>query len=77
MNLTEAQGRLARWRLRLAEFTFKVEYSPGDTHHAADVMSCLPLREKPAPPADPIYVDIPVDLVTENRSPQPLALEEN
>jgi hypothetical protein len=37
----------------------------------------LPLREKPEPPADPIDVDIPVDLFTENRSPQPLALEEN
>jgi hypothetical protein len=68
---------LARWRLRLAEFTFKVEYSQGATFHAADVMSRLPLREKPEPPADPIDVDIPVDLVTENRCPQPLALEEN
>jgi hypothetical protein len=29
MNLAEAQGRLARWRLRLTEFTFKVEYSRG------------------------------------------------
>jgi hypothetical protein len=37
----------------------------------------LPLREKPEPPADPIDVDIPVDLVTENCSPQPLAPEEN
>ena len=25
MNLADAQGRLARWRLRLAEFTFNVE----------------------------------------------------
>jgi hypothetical protein len=25
MNLSDAQGLLARWRLRLAEFTFKVE----------------------------------------------------
>jgi hypothetical protein len=77
MNLAEAQGHLARWELRLAEFTFNVEYSPGATHHAADVMSRLSLREKPEPPADPIDVDIPVDRVTENRSPQLLALEEN
>jgi hypothetical protein len=40
-------------------------------------MSRLPLREKPAPQADPIYVDVPVDLVTDNRSQQPLSLEEN
>jgi hypothetical protein len=40
-------------------------------------MSRLPLREKRELPADPIDVDIPVDLVTENRPPQPLALEEN
>jgi hypothetical protein len=40
-------------------------------------MSRLPLREKPEPPADPIDVDIPVDLVTENFSPQLLTLEEN
>jgi RNase H-like domain found in reverse transcriptase/Integrase zinc binding domain len=77
MNFAEAQGRLARWRLRLAEFTFKVEYSLWATHHAADVMSRLPLRENPEPPADPIDVDIPVDLVTENCSPQALALAEN
>jgi hypothetical protein len=34
-------------------------------------MSRLPLRDNLEPPADPIDVDIPVDLVTENRSPQP------
>jgi hypothetical protein len=28
-NLAEEHGRLARWRLQLAELTFKVEYSQG------------------------------------------------
>jgi hypothetical protein len=42
MNLSDAQGRLARWRLRLAEFDFKVEYNPGSAQHAADALSRLP-----------------------------------
>ena len=69
MNLAEAQGRLARWRLRLSEFSFKVEYSPGATHHAADTMSRLP---KQAVPDDPIDVDIPVDSVSINYLSDPL-----
>jgi hypothetical protein len=60
MNLAEAQGRLFRWRLRLSEFTFKVEYSPGAIHHAADTMSRLPGT---GAPSETIDVDIPVDLV--------------
>ena len=57
MNLSDAQGRLARWRLRLAEFTFKVEYHPGIAHHAADAMSRIPHQ---AVPSEPIEEDIPV-----------------
>jgi RNase H-like domain found in reverse transcriptase/Reverse transcriptase (RNA-dependent DNA polymerase)/Integrase zinc binding domain/Integrase core domain/Chromo (CHRromatin Organisation MOdifier) domain len=72
MNLAEAQGRLARWRLRLSEFTFKVEYSPGATHHAADVLSRLP---SPGIAAGPIDVDIPVALVDSDELTRPLALE--
>jgi hypothetical protein len=41
MNLADAQDCLARWRLRLAELDFRVEYSPGATHHAADGNSRL------------------------------------
>jgi transposase InsO family protein len=74
MNLAEAQGRLARWRLRLAEFNFKVEYSPGATHHAADVLSRLP---SPGVPDVPIDVDIPVTLVHLDDPSRPLALEPN
>jgi hypothetical protein len=57
MNLSDAQGRLARWRLRLSEFTFKVEYHPGAAHHAADALSRLPHQ---AIPPDPIEEEIPV-----------------
>jgi RNase H-like domain found in reverse transcriptase len=61
MNLSDAQGRLARWRLRLAEFTFNVEYHPGIAHHAADAMSRLPHQ---AIPAEPIEDYIPVCATT-------------
>jgi RNase H-like domain found in reverse transcriptase len=50
MNLSDAQGHLARWRLRLAEFTVKVEYHPGIAHHAADAMSRLPHQSIPSEP---------------------------
>jgi hypothetical protein len=57
MNLSDAQGRLARWRLCLAEFYFKVEYNPGSAHHAADALSRLPHHPVPAQPID---LEIPV-----------------
>jgi hypothetical protein len=55
MNLSDAQGRLARWRLRLAEFDFKVEYNPGSAHHTADALSRLPYQSVPAQPID-LYI---------------------
>jgi hypothetical protein len=57
MKLSDAQGRLARWRLHLAEFTFKVEYHPGIAHHAADAMSRIPHQ---AVAAEHIEEDIPI-----------------
>ena len=77
MNLSDAQGRLARWRLRLAEFTFKVEYHPGIAHHAADAMSRLPHQ---AIPSEPIEEDIPVCATTAPSTALenfPTALEED
>jgi hypothetical protein len=74
MNLAEAQGRLARWRLRPSEFAFKVEYSPGTTHHAADVLSRLPSK---GVSQSPIEVDIPVAVVELKDPSRPLALEAN
>jgi hypothetical protein len=57
LSLADAQGRLARWRLRLLEFDFKVQYSPGKAHFAADTLSRLE-------PADP-EVSCPRTLVDE------------
>jgi len=39
LHMNEAHGRLARWRLRLAEFDDVVHTRPGASHHAADTMS--------------------------------------
>jgi hypothetical protein len=64
MNLSDAQGRLARWRLRLAEFDFKVEYNPGSAHHAADALSRMPHQPVPAQPID---LEIPVFALDEAR----------
>jgi hypothetical protein len=76
MNLSDAQGRLARWRLRLAEFTFKVEYHPDVAYHTAYAMSRLPHQ---AVPSDPIEEEIPVCAVAHEESQEPefpTALEE-
>ena len=42
MNLANASGRLARWRLRLQEFDFEVVHRAGSVHMAPDAMSRLP-----------------------------------
>jgi hypothetical protein len=60
LNLSDAQGRLARWRLRLFQFDFEVQYSPGKQHHAADTLSRLkPSDPKVASPTDPVDTEIP------------------
>jgi hypothetical protein len=71
MNLSDALRRLARWRLQLAEFIFKVKYHPGAAHYAADAMSRLPHQPVPR---DPTEDYIPVCAVVLDH---PSALEEN
>jgi RNase H-like domain found in reverse transcriptase len=60
LNLSDAQGRLARWPLRLLEFDYEVQYRPGALHHGADMMSRL-RSEDPAiaEPTDEIDTDVP------------------
>ena len=60
LNLSDAQGRLARWRLRLLEFDYEVQYHPGALHHGADTMSRL-RSEDPvvAEPTDEIDTEFP------------------
>lgn len=41
LSMDSSQGRLARWRLRLAEFKYKVCTRAGREHHCADIMSRL------------------------------------
>jgi RNase H-like domain found in reverse transcriptase/Reverse transcriptase (RNA-dependent DNA polymerase)/Integrase zinc binding domain/Integrase core domain/Chromo (CHRromatin Organisation MOdifier) domain/Retroviral aspartyl protease len=69
LNLSDAQGRLARWRLRLAEFDFTVEYRPGATNHAADVMSRLKPSEDP--PEESVDTEIPVFTLAMNMAQEP------
>jgi RNase H-like domain found in reverse transcriptase len=58
LNLAEAQGRLARRRLRLLEFDFEVQYAPGKEHHGADTLSRLR-------PSDPSLAEPPTAVNTE------------
>jgi len=39
LHMHGAHGRLARWRLRLAEFDYVVQTRRGASHHAVDTMS--------------------------------------
>jgi hypothetical protein len=41
LNLSDAQGLLARWRLRLFEFDYEVQYHPGALNYGADMISRL------------------------------------
>jgi hypothetical protein len=60
LNLSDAQGRLARWLLLLLEFDYEVQYHPGALHHGADMMSRL-RSEDPAiaEPTDEIDTEVP------------------
>ena len=46
LDATDVSGRLARWRLRLSEFTFRVEYRKGSQNAVADAMSRLLTSER-------------------------------
>jgi RNase H-like domain found in reverse transcriptase len=58
LNFSDAQRRLTRWRLRLLEFYFEVQYATGKEHHGADTLSRLR-------PSDPSLVEPPTAVDTE------------
>jgi RNase H-like domain found in reverse transcriptase/Reverse transcriptase (RNA-dependent DNA polymerase) len=73
LNISDAQGRLARWRLRLLEFNFEVEYSPGKEHHGADTMSRLQTDPQIQPPFD---TEIPCFTVEDDEDPGLTSIED-
>jgi Integrase core domain/Integrase zinc binding domain/RNase H-like domain found in reverse transcriptase len=42
MSIAGDNPRLVRWRLRLAEFSFEIQYKPGKVNQAADALSRMP-----------------------------------
>jgi hypothetical protein len=79
LKLSDAHGRLTRWRLRLPEFDFEGEYSPGKEHHGADTMSRLPTSPQPEVnpdiPVPAIDTEIPCFSVTDEPAPILLTVE--
>ena len=39
LNISGDNGRLVRWRLRLSEFTFDIQFKPGRVNQVADALS--------------------------------------
>jgi hypothetical protein len=77
-NFSDSQGRLDRWRLRLLEFDYEVQYHPGALNHGADMMSRLRSEDPSiAEPTDEIDTDVPCyalahsPLVTDKEQPHP------
>ena len=57
LGSTDVSGRLARWRIRLCEFDFSLEYRKGKKNTIADAISHLPTTgEKEVDPD----LDVPV-----------------
>ena len=68
MTLTDSSGRLMRWRLRLSELDFTIQYRPGIVHQVPDALSRIisPLGNDDRPVDDevPTYGDHENVLVT-------------
>ncbi len=59
--MSEAKGKLARWRLRLQEMDFEVVHRPGIVHRAADALSRLLTEGEDESPLDD---EVPVLVVS-------------
>ncbi|CDF38259.1 unnamed protein product [Chondrus crispus] len=57
MSLTESSGRLTRWRLRLAEYDFTIQYRPGRVHQLPDALSRLVSPKVANDPRPTVEVD--------------------
>ena len=67
MSLTKSSGRLTRWRLRMAEYDFTIQYRPGRVHQVPDALSRLVsprVTEDPRP-----VVEVDDDLPTFDAGP--------
>ena len=68
MNMTDASSRLTRWRLRLLEFDFTVQYKKSAKNTIVDCISRLPTYRETA--VEP-YVSIPCLIVEEDTDTYP------
>ena len=62
MKIQEPAGRLMRWRLRLAEYTFNIQYKLGKLNTQADALSRLHTTEETV---HENWDDIPALLINE------------
>jgi RNase H-like domain found in reverse transcriptase len=77
LNLADAQGRLARWRLRLQEFDYEVHYLPGRSHHGADMMSRLQSTDPSlCDPKSSLDTEIPCFVVSQRDDPKLLSVDD-
>ena len=58
MNIIDPSSRLLRWRLRLSEFDFDINYKKGSMNLHADAMSRLPRMQRDADDLPGIWMRI-------------------
>jgi len=70
LTMTDAKGKLERWRLRLSAFDYDVVHLPGVKHQAADALSRLETDTNPIDDDLPLLVVEPGSL-----TPSPISYE--